>query len=99
MKLVSIFFFSGVFSQLQLNYINKISNTLGNHNARRRQLMITRDEPQTTPEEELFQKIISFDNNYRKHIENFKKAKILPPMRTPGIRQTMRSKYRIYLNF
>ena len=99
MKIVSIFFFSGVFSTLQLSYINKISNTLGNHNARRRQLMTTRDEPQMTPEEQLFQQIISFDNSYRKHIDNFKKSKstAFPPK--PDTRQTRRSFYMKYLRY
>ena len=72
MKVLSILLFSSVSSQLQLSYINKISNALGNHNARRRPLM-TLSDPMTSQEEELFQKIISFDNSYRKHIENIKK--------------------------
>ena len=97
MKTFSIFFFSSVSSQLQLSYINKISNAIGNHNARRRPLTITLSDPLTSQEEELFQKIISFDNSYRKHIENFKKAKSIALLRKPDIRQTMRSKFMAYL--
>ena len=99
MKIVSIFFFSGVLSELQLSFINKISNSLGNHNARRRQLIIPRDEPRMTPEDELFQQIISFDNSYRKHIENFKKSKSVAFPPKPDTRQTMRSYYMKHLRY